>query len=162
MSSGTTMNRWYISLMVLAFSALCFYLGYSKGSSQREPAEVSHDTITIVDTITIDSLVIVEHDVIKWKKEYIPITDTLTINDTVYAVVSRERVVYQDSLYRAVISGIHPSLDSLQLFPRVTTITIREKEKAGKWHLGVQAGVGYTGKIEPYIGIGITYSLWEW
>lgn len=162
MSSGTTMNKWYISIWVLGFAALCYFLGYSKGSSQREPAEVSHDTITIVDTITIDHIVEVEHEVIKWKKEYIPITDTLTINDTVYAVVSRERVVYQDSLYRAVISGIYPSLDSLQVYPRTTTITIREKAKSSKWHLGIQGGVGYTGKVEPYIGLGITYSLFEW
>ena len=160
MSSGTTMNKWYISIWVLGFAALCYFLGYSKGSSKIEPP--ASDTITIVDTITIDHIVEVEHEVIKWKKEYIPITDTLTINDTVYAVVSRERVVYQDSLYRAVISGIYPSLDSMQVYPRTTTITIREKEKAGKWHLGVQAGVGYTGKIEPYIGIGITYSIFEW
>ena len=115
-----------------------------------------------MDTITIDSLIPVDHEVIKWKKDYIPIRDTVTINDTVYAVVSRERVVYQDSLYRAVISGIYPSLDSLQIYPRTTTITIREKAKSNKWHLGIQGGVGYTGRVEPYIGLGITYSLFDW
>ena len=156
------MNKWFLSLWVLLLLALSFFLGYKNGSSHIEPPIVTHDTIIRVDTITIDSLIPVEHEVIRWKKEYVPITDTVTINDTVYAVVSRERVVYQDSLYRAVVSGIYPSLDSLQLFPRTTTITIREKEKAGRWHLGVQAGLGYTGKVEPYIGIGITYSLVEW
>lgn len=156
------MNKWYIFLFVLILLALCFFLGYREGINHTQAPIESRDTITIVDTITIDHPYPVYKEVIKNHYEYIPVTDTMTINDTVYVAVQRERVVYQDSLYRAVISGIYPSLDSMQVYPRTTTITIREKEKAGKWHLGVQAGVGYTGKIEPYIGIGITYSLWEW
>ena len=90
-------------------------------------------------------------------------TDTLTINDTVYVAVQRERVVYQDSLYRAVISGIHPSLDSISVYPQTTIITLTDKSKPKHWHLGVSAGVGFTGKgISPYLGAGITYSFKSW
>lgn len=162
MSFGTIMNKLFLILWVLLLLCLSFFLGYKNGSSHMEPPIITHDTIVRVDTITIDSIIPIEHEVIRWKKEYVPITDTVTINDTVYAVVSRERVVYQDSLYRAVISGIYPSLDSLQIYPRTITITIREKAKDSKWHLGIQGGVGYTGRVEPYIGLGITYSLFEW
>ena len=156
------MNKWHIIILALILLALCYFLGYREGISHIETPVESRDTITIVDTITIDKPYPVYKEVIKNHYEHIPVTDTLRINDTVYVAVQRERVVYQDSLYRAVISGIYPSLDSMQVYPRTTTITIRGKEKAGKWHLGVQAGVGYTGKIEPYIGIGITYSIFEW
>ena len=156
------MNKWYIALLVVILFALCYFLGYKEGSNHIAPPTESRDTITIVDTITIDKPYPVYKEVIKNHYEYIPVTDTLTINDTVYVAVQRERVVYQDSLYRAVISGIYPSLDSMQIYPRTTTITIREKAKADKWHLGIQAGVGYTGKIEPYIGVGVTYSILSW
>ena len=156
------MNKWYISLLVLILFVVCYFLGYKEGCGHVSPPIESRDTITIVDTITIDHPYPVYKEVIKNHYEYIPVTDTLRINDTVYIAVQRERVVYQDSLYRAVISGIYPSLDSMQVYPRTTTITIREKAKADKWHLGVQAGVGYTGKVEPYIGVGITYSLFSW
>ena len=126
------------------------------------PPVESRDTITIVDTITIDKPYPVYREVIKNHYEYIPVSDTLTINDTVYVAVQRERVVYQDSLYRAVISGIYPSLDTISVYPQTTTITIREKEKADNWHLGIQGGVGYAGKVAPYIGFGITYSFYSW
>lgn len=157
------MNKWIFFLVVILMG-LTGLLGYQIGKGKPTSVDpvVTTDTITVVDTITIDKPYPVYKEVVKNHYEYIPVTDTLTINDTVYVQVARERVVYQDSLYRAVISGIHPSLDTISVYPRTTTITIKEKGKADRWHLGVTGGVGYTGKFEPFIGVGVTYSLLGW
>lgn len=141
---------------------VCGLLGYKMGEGKPTASPVaSSDTIIVTDTVTIDKPYPVYKEVIKDHYEYIPVTDTVTINDTVYVAMSRERVIYQDSLYRAVISGIYPTLDSISVYPKTTTITIREKSKAERWHLGIQSGIGYAGKVSPYIGIGITYSLYS-
>ena len=84
--------------------------------------------------------------------------------DTVLVDVPIERRVYQeDSLYRCVVSGWRPSLDSLMIFPTTTTITIRERVKTPppRWSLGVTAGpsalVTPSGKVPG--GLGTTVGL---
>ena len=49
------------------------------------------------------------------------LTDTIRIGDT---VVHREQAYYEDSLYRAWVSGYRPRLDSLQIFPRIVYQTV--------------------------------------
>lgn len=94
----------------------------------------------------------------------IRLTDTMRIGDT---VVNREQAYYEDSLYRAWVSGYHPKLDSLQIFPRTVyqtitndiyhTIKVRDKRR---WGLGLQVGYGYpTG---GYVGVGVSYNLYQW
>lgn len=94
----------------------------------------------------------------------IKLTDTMCIGDT---VVNREQAYYEDSLYRAWVSGYRPRLDSLQVFPRTVmntvtndiyhTIKVKDKRRLG---LGLQAGYGYPGGA--YIGIGVSYNLLIW
>lgn len=94
----------------------------------------------------------------------IRLTDTMRIGDN---VVNREQAYYEDSLYRAWVSGYRPRLDSLQVFPRTVTNTvtndiyhtIKVKDKR-RWGLGLQAGYGYPGGA--YVGIGVSYDLWQW
>lgn len=86
------------------------------------------------------------------------------IGDT---IVHREQAYYEDSLYRAWVSGYRPQLDSLQIFPRTVTNTVtndiyhtvKVKDKR-RWGLGVQAGYGYPGGV--YVGVGISYNLFQW
>lgn len=91
------------------------------------------------------------------------LTDTIRIGDT---VVYREQTYYEDSLYRAWVSGYRPRLDSLMVFPRTVyqtvtndiyhTIVLKKK----RWGLGLQAGYGYPSGI--YAGVGISYNLFQW
>lgn len=71
---------------------------------------------------------------------------------------------YADSTYEAWVSGpVDPRLDSLRVFAPTTVITKREWKPPKLWHLGVTAGYGYTPHgFQPYIGIGISYSLISW
>lgn len=90
--------------------------------------------------------------------------DTIRIGDT---VVNREQAYYEDSLYRAWVSGYRPRLDSLMVFPRTVyqTVTndiyhtIKVKDKC-RWGLGLQAGYGYPGGW--YVGAGVSCNLWQW
>ena len=47
--------------------------------------------------------------------------DTIRIGDT---VVYREQAYYEDSLYRAWVSGYRPRLDSLMVFPKTVYQTV--------------------------------------
>lgn len=92
------------------------------------------------------------------------LTDTIRIGDT---IVHREQAYYEDSLYRAWVSGYRPRLDSLQIFPRTVTNTvtndiyhtIKVKDKR-RWGLGLQAGYGYPGGL--FVGVGVTYNIFVW
>lgn len=94
----------------------------------------------------------------------IRLMDTMHIGDT---VVHREQAYYEDSLYRAWVSGYRPRLDSLQIFPRTVyqtttndiyhTIKVRDKRR---WGLGLQAGYGYPGGV--YLGLGVSWNIITW
>lgn len=91
------------------------------------------------------------------------LTDTIRIGDT---VVYREQAYYEDSLYRAWVSGYRPKLDSLQIFPRTIYQTVTNDvyhtiaSKKKRWGLGLQVGYGYPGGA--YVGLGVNYDIFFW
>lgn len=93
----------------------------------------------------------------------IRLRDTMRIGDT---IVHREQAYYEDSLYRAWVSGYRPRLDSLQVFPRtvINTVTndiyhtiVPKKKRLG---LGLQAGYGFPGGW--YVGVGVSWNILMW
>ena len=70
---------------------------------------------------------------------------------------------YADSTYEAWVSGpIDPRLDSVRVFTPTTIITKQEWKPPKRWHIGITAGYGYGAKgFQPYIGVGITYSIFS-
>lgn len=152
-------------LGILFIVAVSFLIGarYGHRKARVEPeSKVIRDTVTytVHDTITREKPV----------SRYSYIHDTVrayftTIkHDTVTVDVPIERKVYQeDSLYRVVISGWRPQLDSLSIYPTITTITIREKVKTPppKLSLGITAGPSalVTPKGHVHAGIGATVGL---
>lgn len=92
------------------------------------------------------------------------LTDTIRIGDT---VVYREQAYYEDSLYRAWVSGYRPRLDSLMVFSKTVYQTVTNdiyhpvaiKSKKKRWGFGLQAGYGPGGW---YVGAGVSYNLWQW
>lgn len=91
------------------------------------------------------------------------LTDTIHIGDT---VVRREQAYYEDSLYRAWVSGYRPRLDSLQIFPRTVYQNVTNDiyhtivPKKKRFGLGLQAGYSYPGGW--YLGAGISCNLFMW
>lgn len=91
------------------------------------------------------------------------LTDTIRIGDT---VVYREQAYYEDSLYRAWVSGYRPRLDSLQIFPRTVYQTVTNDvyhtimPKKKRFGLGLQIGYGYPSGL--FVGAGVTYNIFVW
>lgn len=84
-------------------------------------------------------------------------TDSATVE---LPVIQRH---YADGSYEAWVSGpIDPHLDSVKVFVPTTVITKREWRPPKRWHIGVTAGYGYGAKgFQPYIGVGVTYSIFD-
>jgi len=95
--------------------------------------------------------------------------DADTLNLTLPIV---QRKYMNDSLYTAYVSGVkyedYPRLDSINVKQKTvyqtTTITKEVQKKQKKFGVGVIGGYGYgfnSRQVEPYIGLGISYHLFE-
>ena len=94
--------------------------------------------------------------------------DTVAVSDTVKELVflPREYLVYKDSSYRAVVSGVDPRLDSIEIYQKVRTEYITKaiiKREPTRWGVGAHIGVGLVkDKVQPYIGVGVQYNIITW
>lgn len=84
--------------------------------------------------------------------------------DTIQIHIPITQKRYEDSTYRAWVSGYRPALDSIEVYPRRETITVTNtvtRYRPRRWGVGVQAGYGITsrGEFYPYIGVGISWNL---
>ncbi len=111
----------------------------------------------IVDTTSIDAV----------NKEELAVLGSTSIDSTQIHLPITQKL-YQDSTYKAWVSGYMAKLDSICIMQPATTTTrtITNTQivyKSKRWSLGIQVGAGLTPhKIEPYIGIGITYNFFSW
>lgn len=166
-----------LSAMIAILLLLVGFIGGYKATDyfRAEPVIVN-DTIVINhwDTIKIDQPVevvrtIIRHDTLR-KVEFVNITDEDLLKKldslNLEIEIPIEQAIYKDSIenakYEAYISGYKASLDSICINCRQTEtiITITERIPAKRIAFGIQAGIGYAGKVSPYIGIGIQYKLW--
>lgn len=118
------MENKIVSIVVgLLVFALGLKLGYEYERSNFPDITERVDTTYVRDTIIRDSLIPVE--VTKWKTvpEYFAVHDTTLLVDSVLVDVPMERKVYQeDSVYYAVVTGYHPSLDTLKVYKETVMV----------------------------------------
>lgn len=149
--------------------AVTFILGLSVGFGLRgrRPARVP-DPIVKTDTIYLRDTIKIDRPVPRIVKivdtMLIPVIDTVHTRDSIFISIPREEKVYEDSTYRAVVSGYKPSLDSISVFRATEVITITETVRVPekkRWGLGIQVGGTYLPKVgpTPYVGVGISYNL---
>ncbi len=135
------------------------------------------DTLVYVDTVRYYMPVARDSVVVRYATARLPRvspplprTDSLIRGDSLIASVADSvdvelpitQVHYADSAYRAWVSGFMPRLDSIEVYPRREVITAVVKEPPKRWHIGVQAGIGIAPPgVQPYIGIGVTYSFFD-
>lgn len=151
---------WFIAGAAIGFcaggSAIC-----SRGGS---PADTICDTVTVVrcDTFRVvtppasgvTELGLRMMTLPAWRR-----VDAESCSVTVGLPV--ERKVYSDSAYRAVVSGVGVSLDSLevyrmQTFTNVTRVPATWRDK--RWVIGPSVGVGFDGqRFRPFAGVTLTY-----
>lgn len=153
------------TLLLIVIAGVWFLFGVRYGrrtARERVRLEVVNDTTIIAthDTIVRERPVFVTsyiYDTIR--------THFTTIeHDTVTVDLPMERRIYkEDSLYYACVSGFRPSLDTLIVWPTITTITIREKERipAPRWSIGATVGPSLitTPKGSLHAGFGVTAGI---
>lgn len=127
------------------------------------PAEVVsgkaiRDTLVVRDTVrdSIPKPVLVRFD--HWDSIPFPATVRDTFHDTVFVRIPIERKEYRTDDYRAVVSGYRPNLELVEVFRKTNTVTLTPRPK--RWGIGPTAGFGIPGGW--YVGIGISYDLWQW
>ena len=145
---------------------LTFCLGRwtSPASEAERIVETRRDTVILRDTHIVDRPVYVR----RYTRDTIlaRVRDTIMVKDTAFVALPRETIVYQDSTYRAEVSGYQPSLDRIEIFQTSRVITSESVviPKAKRWGIGVQVGAGMTlekqPQLTPYIGVGVSYNLW--
>ena len=140
---------------------------------QTGKQESYRDTIktTIIDTIPYYTPTPRDSVVVRYITERLPNAERDTISgdvnigsktDSTEVVIPIEQREYEDSTYHAWVSGYRVRLDSIRTYTQRDVVTIREniKEKPKRWHIGLQAGYGVGPRgVQPYIGIGVTYSI---
>lgn len=175
-----------VTLFAVVASLMCLiaYMGYCCGVASVRQYHIVSDTTTFVDTITYYKPVPKDSAVVRYVTRYLPVAkqkDTLLAgnyaqkdgeiippqglsdeSDSMAVEIPITQKVYKGEEYRAYVSGYEPHLDSIFVFPKTTMIRERAYKPPNKWHLGITGGYGYGFKsqqMEPYIGIGITYSI---
>lgn len=120
--------------------------------------------VTVVDSVKKSFPVPVDSFVVRYITKSLPVArDSATKqlgNDSVKVQIPISQKVYEDTLYRAYVSGYEPNLDSITIKQRTTYITRTIRDKESRFRIGLQAGYGLTPKgMMPYVGIGLSYRL---
>lgn len=155
-----------ISVCMLACMLLC----YLRETRKPQETTIVTDTVrvTVVDTLTYIMPIKKEEVCVRYVTRYLPAVSDSVVHDTVLVEVPISRSVYEDSTYRAVVSGYNASLDTIMVFPRMETVTIMKevttRQKPKRFGVGIQAGYGIGTrdlKPTPYVGIGIHYDIFN-
>ena len=159
----------FLVAFILIWSLAVFYAGRNWAIKRDISGYAERvDTLVVRDTIVQEKPFY--RTISQVRTEYVPVCDTIRIQDTLFVPVPIETKVYEDSLYRAEVSGYRASLDRLEIYQQeriiTQTIPVQVKERK-RWGIGVQAGYGVStpnGKpvLSPYIGIGVSYDLIRW
>lgn len=128
---------------------------------------IRKDTVAVRETVMVDRPVYIDRRVTDTM--LVAVRDTVVRTDTVLVVLEREQRHYRADSYEAWVSGFRPELDSLRVFPEtkyITTETISASPRK-RWGIGIQAGYGVGvsgGEVRgvPYVGVGISYNLFQW
>ena len=106
----------------------------------HEPLPAEIRTETKIQTVVKLNTILISKPIAVFR-QILP-SDTIRIGDT---LLHRRKVVYEDSLYRAVVSGyVDPRLDSMTVYPRTVYQTVTNdvyhpvpiKLKKKRWGLG--------------------------
>lgn len=150
---------------IAAALLISFLVGRRCGRNDPvEPPTPKVDTLFIRDTFKVTEPKYITRRVVD-SVPY-PVTDTLRMRDTLYVLLERQQVTWEDSLARVYASGINPQVDSVIHFQEQMVITKEIpviKVKKTRWGVGIQAGYG-VGKegLTPYVGVGISYNILAW
>lgn len=148
-----------IGLFAIGLMVTSFIIGRKSVNIPEITTEVRWDTLRV------EVPVLREVEKVRTEYVYVPTpTDTVVIErvDSVLVAVDIERRVYQDSSYRAVVSGavvgdIHPTLDHIDIYSRNETRIIEHKApmvrpyirgSVGRELMGIGGGVSIKDRVD--------------
>lgn len=147
--------------MTIALCIICFISGYDYASKHCANVVTRTDTIIKRDTVTAVPDTVYRTIELGERIVKVAVRDTLHRIDTVTVSLPFVQKQYKDSNYSAWVSGYEPSLDSIKIFPK--TIIVREskveRKKDRRWGVYGGVGIGVSGRVTPYVGIGIGYRI---
>lgn len=134
-----------IGAAFIIWSAAAFHLGRQAGKRAAPAAvNVRVDTLTVRDTLRVLGPVFVTARI--ERPQRFPVTDTVRIHDTLFVALPREVQEFKGEDYRAQVSGVDPSLDWIEVYPRTKFITqTTEVPGPQRWRrvgFGIAAGPG--------------------
>lgn len=162
-----------IAVIAVIANVAVGFIFYRRGNDTRPAARDTVRTV-YVDTVKIEKPVARDSVVVKYVKVRLPRAesgnDTLAhlINkankntDSAEVVIPITQKRYSDTTYTAWVSGFRPALDSIHVYPRreVVTVTNTVRGKHKRFGVGFHAGYGVTPHgLQPYIGVGVNYSI---
>ena len=158
--------NWPIIACLLFWVVVIWFFIFSQ-TRKIEPTVIEkRDTVTVVETLRITEPMVVESVLVRTKIVRVPValTDTTVIHDSVEVALPITQKTYADSTYKAWVSGYEPCLDSIEVYPETTTITIERTlvQKPKRWSIGVTGGYGYGllhGRPDVFVGVGVSYRL---
>ena len=158
------MKPWVFIGIVLAAM-----LGYLVGSrchrnDTGEPPTPKVDTLFIRDTFKVTEPKYITRRMVD-SIPY-PVTDTIRVQDTLFVLLARQQVTWEDSLARVYASGVDPQVDSVLHFVQERVITrhipIIQVRKT-RWGVGIQAGAtADKNGVIPYVGVGVSWNILSW
>ncbi|MCM1136997.1 MAG: hypothetical protein NC221_02045 [Duncaniella sp.] len=164
------MRKFFITIILLSIGYIFGLLSSKFTNRTPQPISSIHDFVT--DTVVIHDTchIIVKEPVetvhVKYITRYLPADSFYLSHDSIAVKLPITRKIYADSMYRAVVSGYEPRLDSITIFPvresitNTVTQTIYNHRKSPRWGIGITAGASISpGHISPAVSIGITYNL---
>lgn len=173
-----------VLLVVVFLLSLCLNVHFYT-SRQERIATGDTTKVTIFDTIPYLMPVPKDSVVIRYITEKLPISTENgnsgtengnsgteneqiapgNIPDSAKVTIPITQKIYETDLYKAYVSGYRPCLDSLLIFQQTQIIHIKDNTKPKRWGIGIQVGYGVTmsrtPQFSPYIGVGISYNLFN-
>lgn len=150
--------------VLLCISVILNIVLYLEHSSFRCEKVCDTTKVTVVDSVKKSFPVSVDSFVVRYITKSLPIaSDSATKqlrSDSVKVQMPISQKVYEDTLYRAYVSGYEPNLDSITIKQKTTYITHTIRDKESRFRIELQAGYGLTPKgMQPYVGVGLSYRL---
>jgi hypothetical protein len=126
---------------------LILFIGFVVGYCSRPQTDTIVKTEIKTDTLRIDTPTEVRVDTFM-QKVFVPVkqkADTVFHTDSILVYLPFERKVYEDSTYRAVISGYQPVLEEIDVYAKETIIY---KEKSSpRFSPYVSGGINFNGGV---------------
>lgn len=153
--------------VLLCISMILNIFLYLEHSSIESKKVCDTTKVTIVDSVKKSFPVPVDSFVVRYITKSLAVArdcvakdTTQSANDSMKVQIPISQKVYEDTLYKAYVSGYEPKLDSITIKQKTTYITHTIRDKESRFRIGLQAGYGLTPKgMMPYFGVGLSYRI---